>query len=227
MALILSLETSSSGCSVALHKEGELISLRETTEPQSAASKLAVMIDEVLSLNSMKAKDLHAVSVTKGPGSYTGLRIGVSTAKGLGYALSIPLISINSLELLAHQVRSINKKNHLLCPMLDARRMEVYTMLLDSDLNILESVNAKILEGNSYYKWLSEKEILFFGSGSEKYDYLLNDPRAIFIKGIVPSAAAMGEISFAKFVKNEFEDLKTFEPFYLKEFVAKKPKLMI
>ena len=227
MALILNLETSSSGCSVALHSEGKLISITELRKPQSAAAMLAVMINDVLNLADVKASNLQAVAVSKGPGSYTGLRIGVSTAKGLCVALGIPLISVETLRLMTHQVASYNQSNILFCPMLDARRMEVYTMLLNSNFETLEPVNAKVLEENSYDEWLEKSKILFFGDGSVKYNEVLKNEKAIFIADIKPSASKMGEISFLKFERSEFEEVKTFEPFYLKEFVAKKPKAIV
>ncbi|NJN43018.1 MAG: tRNA (adenosine(37)-N6)-threonylcarbamoyltransferase complex dimerization subunit type 1 TsaB [Flammeovirgaceae bacterium] len=227
MALILNIETSSSGCSIALHNKGELMAFTELNQPQSAASRLAVMINDILNLNGLKAKSLDAVAVSKGPGSYTGLRIGVSTAKGMCLAVKIPLISVDTLPLMARQVAPLYSGDFLFCPMLDARRMEVYTMLLNSKFDILEKVNAKVLDENSYDEWLTKNRILFFGDGSTKYIDVLKNERAVFIPDVKPSAAKMGEVSFLKFANNEFEDLRTFEPFYLKDFVVKKPKQIV
>jgi tRNA threonylcarbamoyladenosine biosynthesis protein TsaB len=226
MALLLSIETSTLGCSVALHERGHLVHSVDTQIPQSASSQLALMIQQVLAQSKKKATDLQGVIVSAGPGSYTGLRIGVATAKGICYALEIPLVSINTLELLAYQFRSSQKKeigNALLCPMLDARRMEVYAMLLDIDLTVVESTQAKVIDHGSYIDWLEKKPIYFFGDGAAKCKEVITHPRANFTEALVPSAIALGEMGFVKWGKNQLENIASFEPLYLKDFMIRKP----
>lgn len=218
--MILSIETSTTVCSAALHEAGKLISFEITHAPNSAASQLAVMIDKVLT-----GKKIDAVAVSSGPGSYTGLRIGVATAKGICYALNIPLIAINSLELLASQVNNPNKS--LLCPMIDARRMEVYTTLLDHDLREIEPVSARVIDGAAYSEALDKNKILFFGNGSEKCRETITHPNAKFVEGIFPSARSMGKLAFSRFAEKKFENTADFEPLYLKDFIAKKPKSLV
>jgi tRNA threonylcarbamoyladenosine biosynthesis protein TsaB len=220
MTRILSIETSTTVCSVALHDEGKLVAFEITHVPNSAAGQLAVMIDKILKQHGAK---LVAVAVSSGPGSYTGLRIGVATAKGLCYALSIPLLSVNSLELMAKQVNA----NSLMAPMIDARRMEVYTMLLNDKLEILQPVSASIIDSTSYSEILNYKKIFFFGNGSSKCKDVLTHPNANFIDDIFPSAEWMGGIAFDLFKKSKFENVSDFEPLYLKDFVAKKPKSLV
>jgi tRNA threonylcarbamoyladenosine biosynthesis protein TsaB len=226
MALILSLETATSVCSAALHDDGKVIASSEYHVPQSTASMLAVLIDEIFKHASVKPLQLNAVAVSAGPGSYTGLRIGVATAKGFCYALNIPLIAINTLELMTYQVTSQDSlsKDVLLCPMLDARRMEVYTLLANADLTIIEPTEAKVIDELSYQSWLEKNKILFFGNGSDKCKEMIRHEHAVFIPGVTPSAAKLGEMAFQKFNSNQFEDLATYEPYYLKDFMVKKPK---
>lgn len=234
MALILSLETSTTICSAALHDDGKLLSSKELLTPQSASSQLAPIIDQLLKESKILPKEIKAVAVASGPGSYTGLRIGVATAKGLCYGLQIPLIAINTLELMAYQVVNSSTSpsppergpggEALLCPMLDARRMEVYCFLSDLDLNIVEPTQAKIMDEQSFSEWLDQNVILFFGNGADKCRDIINHSNAKFIEGINPSAIQLGEMAFQKFSKSEFEDLSSFEPHYLKEFMVKKPK---
>jgi tRNA threonylcarbamoyladenosine biosynthesis protein TsaB len=231
MALILSLETATTVCSAALHKSGALISLIEYHVPQSTASKLAVMIDHLFKLTDHQPSQLNAVAISAGPGSYTGLRIGVATAKGLCYGLNIPLISINTLELMATQVASVLASSPperaggevLLCPMLDARRMEVYCLLAKMNLEIVEVTDAKIIDSASYENQLKKNRIFFFGNGSDKCKTIIEHPNASFIEGITPSASNLGTLAYSKFEKNQFEDLSTYEPYYLKDFLIKKP----
>ncbi len=226
MALILSLETATSVCSAALHADGKLVASSEYHVPQSTASKLSVLIDQLFKLADTSPSQLNAVAVSAGPGSYTGLRIGVATAKGFCFALNIPLIAVNTLELMTHQVASQHSfsGNELLCPMLDARRMEVYTLLADADLKVIESTEAKVIDELSYQSWLQKNKILFFGNGSDKCKETIRHGNAVFIPGVVPSAAKLGEMAFQKFNSNQFEDLATYEPYYLKDFMIKKPK---
>lgn len=222
MAFILSLETSVDTCSVALHNEGELLAAQTIHEPQMHASKLAGLIEEVLNVASARTTSLQAVAITSGPGSYTGLRIGTSTAKGLCYALAVPLIALPTLELLAYQASHLTTSDTLLCPMIDARRMEVYCTIVDSLRNTVRPVAAEIIDEASFKDILPEKRITFFGNGSSKCKAVINHPNAIFIDGIIPAASSLGEVAFKKFTQNQFVDLVHFEPFYLKEFQVKK-----
>lgn len=225
MSLILSLETASVACSIALHNNDELLGERISNEPQSASSQLAVMIKDLLGELDVKPGMLSAVTVSSGPGSYTGLRIGVATAKGLCFGHNTPLVAINTLELMAFQVsQSVKDAQTLLCPMLDARRMEVYCLLADSQLRILEPTDAKVIDKDSFMSWLSKSGILFFGNGAEKCREVITHENAKFLNGVVPQASALGVMAYQKFLKNEFEDVSSFEPHYLKEFMIKKLK---
>jgi len=191
MSLILSLETSAKVCSVAVHDQGKLIATKEIHIEQSHASKLAVLMDEVINESAIQVNQLKAMAVSSGPGSYTGLRIGTSTAKGLCFALDIPLISIGSLELLAFQMSKQNPSNAYLCPMIDARRMEVYCEIFDSSLNIVRPVEAKVIESSSFEELLNENEIVFFGDGSDKCKDLITHPNATFVSDIYAAASEM------------------------------------
>ncbi len=234
MALLLSLETSSQACSVALHNNGLLLASREIETPRSAASQLAVMIRDVINEVEHKPTDLQGVVVASGPGSYTGLRIGVATAKGLCYALNIPLIAINTLQLLAYQgknwLKNLEGKEQsdemLFCPMLDARRMEVYCMLLDNTLNEVESTQAKIIDEHSFENHLAQKVIYFLGEGAQKCKDIISHANARFITEINPQAVRLGELGYTKWNQSAFEDVVSFEPFYLKDFLIRKPNLV-
>jgi tRNA threonylcarbamoyladenosine biosynthesis protein TsaB len=227
MSLILSLETSTHVCSVALHQDGRLIAASEIHIEQSHASKLALLIDDVKKSAGIELSELKAVAISSGPGSYTGLRIGTSTAKGLCYALDIPLISVNTLDLLTHQVSKYNFQKSLLIPMLDARRMEVYCQVTDVNLNMIRPIEAKIIDELSFADLLEHNRILFFGNGADKCDAVIRHSHAVFLKGIYPSAAHLGFLAYRKFNEGITEDLQHFEPFYLKDFVAKKPSAVI
>ena len=234
MGLILSLETSTTFCSAALHDDGKLVASKELLTPQSASSQLAPIIDQLFKASKVSSREIKAVAVASGPGSYTGLRIGVATAKGICYALQIPLIAVNTLELMAYQIVNSSSSPSplerglggevLLCPMLDARRMEVYCLLADLDLRIIEPTLAKIIDEESFRVWLETKTILFFGNGADKCQEIIKSPNATFMKGITPSASQLGEMAFQKLMDNKFENLSSFEPYYLKEFMVKKPK---
>jgi tRNA threonylcarbamoyladenosine biosynthesis protein TsaB len=225
MALLLSIETSTHSFSCALHREGKLIGQAESLLPQTTASMLAVMIEKLFNDAQVKKNILSGVVVASGPGSYTGLRIGVATAKGICYALNIPLTSVNTLYLMAYQVRNLLDQNDstLLCPMLDARRMEVYCTLLNYNLDVVEPIQAKVLDENSFDEQLRDRTIYFFGEGSDKFQSIVNNQAAKFISKITPSANALGELGYQKFIKTDFEDIEHFEPFYLKDFLIKKP----
>lgn len=222
MGLILSLETSVDSCSAAIHDNGKLLSSEFIEEPQAHASKLGLLIQKVLDDSNKSTKTLDAIAVTSGPGSYTGLRIGVSTAKGLCYSLDIPLIAVNTLQLMAYQASHSISEGTLMCPMIDARRMEVYSLLMDSSLSILAPIKAEIIDEQSYAQVLSNQRIAFFGNGAAKCKSVITQSNATFIDGIIPSAVSLGEMAALKFEKAEFEDLIHFEPFYLKEFQVKK-----
>lgn len=225
MALLLSLETSTQVFSVALHQDGELIGYRMVTESRSAASQLAVCIEQLLNEGNVTAKNLQGVIVASGPGSFTGLRIGVATAKGLCYSLEIPLIAVNTLDLLASQVlHEMNQDpDFLLCPMIDARRMEVYCKLVNSKLKEVEPTQAKIIDETSFDKYLDKQEVYFFGDGSAKCRESIVNPRAKFLDDVVPKASHLGVLGFSKWKASQFVDVTTFEPNYLKDFLIRKP----
>lgn len=222
MSIILSIETATTNCSVSLSKEGETFALKEDyNNNYSHAERLHVFIEEILHENNIGKSELSAIAVSKGPGSYTGLRIGVSAAKGLCYALKVPLISVPTLESLAHQV---SIKEGLIIPLLDARRMEVYSTVLDSNYNILRTTQAEILEQSIYSDYLEKSIVHFIGNGVEKAKTVIKHNNANFIENKLPSANEMGRIAFIKHKKNDIEDVAYFEPYYLKDFVALKPK---
>jgi tRNA threonylcarbamoyladenosine biosynthesis protein TsaB len=224
MTLLLSIETSTHSFSCALHQDGNLIAFEESITEQSTASMLAATIDKLFRDTQCKKNQLNGVIVSSGPGSYTGLRIGVATAKGICYALSIPLISINTLYLMAHQAKNaLVTGDALLCPMLDARRMEVYCALFDKSLNVIEPTQAKVIDDTSFAEHLNQGPIIFFGEGSDKCQAMIKHSNAKFISAVKPAASILGEVGFQKFGKGDFEDLEHFEPFYLKDFIIKKP----
>ncbi|MCB0495838.1 MAG: tRNA (adenosine(37)-N6)-threonylcarbamoyltransferase complex dimerization subunit type 1 TsaB [Cyclobacteriaceae bacterium] len=223
--MILSIETSTKICSVALHNEGQLLAETTLHVDKSHSEKLAVLIKDILSYADVTSKQLAAVAVASGPGSYTGLRIGVSSAKGLCYALGIPLISVNTLEAMARGMSKLITEEAILCPMLDARRMEVYCLLTDTKLNVLQTAVAKIIDEHSFEKELEKQKVVFFGNGAPKcLPVLGNNKNAVFVNDESISAVNVGEIAWKKYQKQEFEDLAYFEPEYLKEFKAIKPK---
>jgi tRNA threonylcarbamoyladenosine biosynthesis protein TsaB len=220
MALILNLETATKNCSVSISKDGETIALKEiNTGGYSHAELLHPFIEEVLKNTNHKLSDLDAVAVSKGPGSYTGLRIGVSSAKGICFGNDIPLISIPTLESMAMSQKG---KDYTLVSMLDARRMEVYACIYNSDIKEIRKTEAEIIDENSYSEYLEKGKVLFFGDGAEKCKDIIKHKNAEFIDNIFPSAKQMGEISEKMFVENTFEDTAYFEPFYLKDFIATK-----
>ena len=219
MSLILSIETSTKVCSVALHREQTLLASSEILIEKSHSKFITVLIENLFSHSGEEMKSLDAVAVSKGPGSYTGLRIGVSTAKGICYALEKPLIAIDTLKSMAFEANRFNIQKALLCPMIDARRMEVYCALYDSDLNCKEEVNAKIIDESSFKETLSEQPVLFFGDGSQKCAAVIKNKNAFFIENVYPSAINIGTLALKAFEETQFEDLAYFEPFYLKDFV--------
>jgi len=222
VAYILCIETSTTNCSVALAKNGKLVALAEDDQKQySHAEQLHLFIEEVVKKSDLKMSNLDAIAVSKGPGSYTGLRIGVSTAKGLCYALDIPLIGISTLKVLAKQVQQ-KPKQYPIIPMIDARRMEVYTAVFNSKHEEISAVEAKILEPMSFQSYFDTNEkVNFIGNGVSKFkDICVNVNQGIFIEQKNPSAKQMCELADGLFKSKNFEDVAYFEPFYLKDFVG-------
>lgn len=216
MNYILNIETATKNCSVSLARNGETILCKEIAEEgYSHAEKLHVFIEEIIKESQLNIKDLTAVAVSKGPGSYTGLRIGVSTAKGLCYALGIPLISVDTLAVLA---QAVTQNNGLIVPMIDARRMEVYSAVFDQNHHKIKEVQAEILTENSYSEVTDT--IYIVGDCQEKCKTVLTRSNFVFLSEIIfPSAQAMSALSYAKFKQKDFEDVAYFEPFYLKDFM--------
>ena len=222
MPIILSLETSTDVCSVALHDNKTLLGEAVIREPQAHASRLAPLIESVMRDAKISFSDLQAVAIASGPGSYTGLRIGTSTAKGLCLALNIPLIAIGTLEVLAYQGSRINHSGAFLCPMIDARRMEVYCLVANANLEIMRPVSATVVDPTTFTELLEQSPVLLFGNGSEKCRAVITHSNAFFMENIYPLASSLGELAMKKFEAGQTEDLVTFKPFYLKEFVAKR-----
>lgn len=225
MALILNIETATTVCSVSISKDDKSIAIKEINNGYTHAENLTIFIRDILSENNISLSELDAIAVSKGPGSYTGLRIGVSTAKGLCYTLNKPLIAINTLKSLT--AGFINKKlteKILFCPMLDARRMEVYCAVYDKELNEIKPTIAEIITGNSFEELLKDNTLVFFGDGAAKCKATLTHSNASFIENVYPSAAYMTKLSEEAFNKKQFEDVAYFEPYYLKDFVGSKEK---
>lgn len=227
MSLILQLETSTTSCSVALAQAGKVLSYKTINQRNIHAEVITVFIDEIFVNNHLKYNQLDTVSVSAGPGSYTGLRIGVSTAKGLCFSLDKPLISVETLlamaaGYLARFQKPVEEK-FLLCPMIDARRMEVYTALFDQDLKQTEPTSAKIIDAESFKTILDQHKIIFFGDGAAKCAAVLSQhPNAVFIDDFFNEAVDMTTLSAEKFRLQQFEDVAYFEPFYLKNFIGSK-----
>ena len=229
MAKILCIETATQICSVALGIDGKLAALRECTRKNSHAEVLSTFIQEVIQEAGIKQEDLDAVAVSKGPGSYTGLRIGVSTCKGLAYALDLPVITIPTLQSMAKGLsmqENFDAEGDLLCPMIDARRMEVYCALYKPSNEAATEIEAKIIDEASFAEELKDKRITFFGDGAEKCKENFKDQlNAKFSEKGLPSAAAMIPLASEAFDAKCFEDIAYFEPYYLKNFVAGKPSV--
>jgi tRNA threonylcarbamoyladenosine biosynthesis protein TsaB len=222
LAFILNIETSTKNCSVSISKDGSLISLKEINNGNySHAEMLHPLIVDVLKESETTIDELAAVAVGKGPGSYTGLRIGVSAAKGLCFTHDLPLIAINSLEVLSH---TCNSKKGIIIPMIDARRMEVYSMIFDKSHVSLRETKAEIITEDSFQEYLEKDDVYFLGDGAEKCKGILTHKNAHFIDNMFPSAKEMASLSYEKFKKNDIEDVAYFEPFYLKNFIATQEK---
>ena len=222
MSLILNIETSTSVCSVALSEGEEVIFEKASFEGPSHAALLGVYMEEALEVAKSKGMKLDAVAVSSGPGSYTGLRIGVSVAKGLCFGYGIPLIGIHTLDILASAAIRKNKEEAdcLYCAMLDARRMEVYSSIYDSHLNTIRATTADIVDADSYASFLENGKVCFFGDGAAKCETVITSPNACFIDGIYPLAVNMASLSQKAYDDARFENVAYFEPFYLKEFQA-------
>lgn len=226
MSLILCIETGTDICSVGIARDGELMSLRESDQGRDHAKQVAVFVDELLRETGVKPDELDAVAVGMGPGSYTGLRIGVSFAKGLCYGLNIPLLAVGSLEALtdvaikdyeAGIIQVEGWDDALLCPMVDARRMEVYTQIFNSRCEAQSEVSAEIITEESFSQWRAKGKLVIFGNGAAKCQEML--PDAIYID-VAPSARGLTRIAHQLFEAGKTEDIAYFEPFYLKDFVV-------
>ena len=223
MACILNIETSTDVCSVAVSENGACIFDEEDHSGPNHAVKLGVFVDEALSFTDNHAIPFDAVAVSCGPGSYTGLRIGVSLAKGICYARDLKLIAVPTLELLCVPVllRELVEEGALLCPMIDARRMEVYAGLYDRALRPVREVRADVVDADTYKEYLDRQPVYFFGNGAAKCMEAINHPNARLIEGIEPLGKYMYPLAERKFLRGETEDVAYFVPFYLKDFVAK------
>lgn len=226
--LILQIETATSVCSCALSLNGKTVAVKEINQINIHIEKITLLIESLLEESSYAFEDLDAVAVSMGPGSYTGLRIGVSTAKGLCYALDIPLIAVNTLPMMAQgfidKYPALCEKS-LICPMIDARRMEVYSAVYNAGLNMIEPVAARIIDESSFEELSKDNSLVLFGDGAEKFaDVFLDHTKVVVFKGFVNSAGYLSKASFEKAQSKDFEDVAYFEPFYLKDFVPTQPK---
>ena len=226
--MILCLETATSVCSVALCSKSGVVSARESHENKSHATQLTLFIEDVFKENNIEARDLEAVAVSRGPGSYTGLRIGVSVAKGIAYGASIPLIGIDTTRSMFYGIfdgiLSGKIEGDLFCPMLDAKRMEVFYCIFDRGGNITRGISAEIIDENSFSDLPASARIVFFGDGASKCSEVLKHRNAGFIDDFKVSASYMHSPAYEAFNNKAFEDVAYFEPFYLKDFIATVPK---
>jgi tRNA threonylcarbamoyladenosine biosynthesis protein TsaB len=235
LSLILNIETATAVCSVALARDGQLLGLKESNSKNSHSSVLTLFIQEVIHTAGVSLSDLDAVAVSEGPGSYTGLRIGVAAAKGLCYALEKPLIGVSTLQAMAlgmqpHPPSPTPKREGgefiLYCPMIDARRMEVFCALFDEKGNEVRETRAEIVDENSFMEYLGKNRIIFAGDGALKCRSIFeNHPNAVFSEDFQTSAKFMIPLSEEKYAHMKFEDLAYFEPYYLKDFIAGKPRV--
>ena len=230
MSCILNIETSTDVCSVAISDSGQVIFNKEDHSGPNHAVKLGVYVDEALDFLDSHGLPLEAVAVSCGPGSYTGLRIGVSMAKGICYGRGVKLIAEPTLELMAVPVllgEHPEDEDALIVPMLDARRMEVYAEVLDRALKVVRPIQADIVDADTYKEYLDQHHVYFFGNGAAKCMETINHPNAHLVEGIEPLAKNMAPLAEKRFVEGKFEDVAYFVPFYLKDFVAKMPKKLI
>lgn len=231
MPVILHIETATQSCSVAISSGHEILDIRESHINKSHATLLTVFIEEMLRELRISPAELDAIAVSKGPGSYTGLRIGVSTAKGLAYGSGIPLIAVNTLECMArgilpglHEYLDRVPTQYFLCPMIDARRMEVYLMILDNSFQKIRDTAAEIVTEDAFHDVLAKGPVVFFGSGAFKCREVIHHPNALFIEGFQNSAGHMIPLVLDRYREKLFENVAYFEPYYLKDFVATKPR---
>ncbi|HUH26901.1 tRNA (adenosine(37)-N6)-threonylcarbamoyltransferase complex dimerization subunit type 1 TsaB [Gelidibacter sp.] len=222
MSYILNIETATTNCSVSLSKEGEILVLKEDYNSNfSHAESLHLFIDTVFKEANLKPHEVDAIAVSKGPGSYTGLRIGVSAAKGLCFSLDKPLISVDTLAALSQQV---DVDSGCIVPMLDARRLEVYAAVYDKDHKQMRTIEAQILNADSFKDFLDIGKVYFIGTGVEKTKEIISHPNAVFIENKLPSANEMGKLAYDKYKIGDIENVAYFEPFYLKDFIGTKAK---
>jgi len=223
MALILNLETATTNCSVSLARDGKTISIKEHDTPNySHSEQLHVFIQEVIEVVSVSLSEIDAIAVSKGPGSYTGLRIGVSAAKGLCFSLDVPLISVETLMSMASQENS--NEFDFIISLLDARRMEVYSKIFDNQLKEIRETRAEIIDENSFSDYLQKGKTILLGSGAAKCKEVLENENLNYRTEVVPSAEQMSQLSFEKYQNEDFEDVAYFEPYYLKDFILQTPK---
>ena len=229
MSVILHIESATDGCSVAVSDEGQIVFSKEDREGHNNAVSLGVLADEALSLIDSRGLRLDAFAVSEGPGSYTGLRIGVSMAKGICYGRDLKLISVSTLKLLCVQPLLTLElpDDALLCPMIDARRMEVYSAVYDRALNEVREIRADVVTADTYREYLDAHEVWFMGNGSAKCREVIDHPNAHFLDDIVPQARWMFPLAEQSFNRGEFRDVAYFEPYYLKDFIAIKPKKLV
>lgn len=228
--MILCLETATPICSVALCHEGEVLSYREIEGNNAHSERITIFINEVMTDVNIGFSSLDAIAISRGPGSYTGLRIGVSTAKGICYATEKPLIAVDTLRAMAYGIKDIIgerlTESDILCPMIDARRMEAYQEIFDTQLNALTPVEAVIIDEHSYYRWTQHSKVWLFGDGADKCASLFqNNDKVDIISGFKPSARFMAPMAELALSKQEFVNTAYYEPFYLKDFVAGVPKV--
>ncbi len=218
MSIILNIETATKNCSVSLAKKGKILAIKTLNNGQySHAEVLHPFIETILKEANVSANLIAAIAVSKGPGSYTGLRIGVSTAKGLCFAYNVPLIAIDTLTSLSY---TITVENGLIVPMIDARRMEVYASVFDSSHKNIRETQAEVIDENSFSEYLNEGLVYFLGDGAQKCNSIITHKNAVFLEDKHPSAKEMAQLSYAKYKKNDIEDVAYFEPFYLKDFIV-------
>ena len=229
MSCILNIETSTDVCSVSVSQDGACIFSQEDHEGPNHAVKLGTFVDEALSFADSHAIPLDAVAVSCGPGSYTGLRIGASMAKGICFGQDLKLIAVPTLELMAVPVllREEVEEGALLCPMIDARRMEVYSAVYDRALHEVRGIQADVVDAETYREYLNRGPVYFFGNGAEKCMEVINHPNARLIKGVEPLAKWMFPIAERRIAQEKYEDVAYFVPFYLKDFVAHQPKKLL
>ena len=230
MSCILSIDTSTNVCSVAVSQDGACIYYDEDTSGPNHAEKLGVFVDQAMSFADSHALPLDAVAVSSGPGSYTGLRIGVSMAKGICFGIDVKLLSVPTLELLCVPVLLCHEEiedDALLCPMLDARRMEVYAAVYDRSLHAVRETGADVATPDTYREYLDRHPVYFFGNGAAKCMDVINHPNAHLIEGITPQAKWMFPLAERRMLSGQTEDVAYFVPYYLKDFVSKKPKSLL